>query len=300
MTTHQQNDETKQAMTKTRSRVSKSLIYISAFLLVTGLSVWWLYERLTFPSVRSTTAVRGAEASVAVPEEPASEVPSDACAREIKSVVGGVFQIAPFALIEKGIAAGGSACGDQLCSVLQEVKSGGKTLDQFYTIASSQDPCLNALLKAAVSHFDELTASRRPHVVFYDAESNRMSGNQVNALIDFLNKSVNKSQDRLLLVGHANALGGETINHNLARQRAEELIEKIKIKFSPQLQADFVYFGHHPPRMSFEKADAFGIAPSAFRNISFPGNSDPDFSLRLNQSIVIVPYSASSINLELP
>lgn len=287
-------------MTKTRSRASKSLLYISIFLLVTGLSSWWLFESLTFPSVRSAAVIRGPEAQAVVPEEQAAQASSEACFRDIKSVIGGVFQLTPYALIEAGVAAGGSSCSDQLCKVLQEVKSGSKSLDQFYTMASSKDPCLNAVLKAAVNHFDELIAARRPHVVFYDLEVNRMSPEQVNALVDFLNKSVNKNQDRLLLIGHTNAIGGESFNQNLARQRTEELIEKVKVKFSPQLQTDYIFFGHHAPRMSFEKADAFGIAPSAFRNKRFPGNSDPDFSLRLNQSVVIVPYSATNQTLELP
>lgn len=300
MTIPLKNDETQYDMTRTRSRASKSLIYISVFLLVTGLSAWWLYASLSFPSVKTTAVAGRKEARTVVSEDNTVQAPSTSCLQEIKSVIGGVFQLTPYNLIQDGVSAGGSECGDQLCKVLKEVKSGGKTIDEFYTLANSKDPCLNAILKVAVGHFDELASTRRPYVVFYDTEAIRLSADQIDALLSFLTKSVNKTQDRLLLIGHANAAGGEPLNHNLARQRAEDLIEKVKIKFSPQLQADFVYFGHHPPRMSFEKADAYGIAPSAFRNIRFPGNNDPDFSLRLNQSIVIVPYSGNRINLELP
>jgi len=294
MTIHQPNKETIKSMPKTPNKVSKSLIYIPLFSAVLVLCNLWLHSSLSFVKVRVQVDPTAIAAVEAAPAEPAKVAANIGCEGELKTAVGGVFHITPMKVLISAVQAGGGNCADELCVALNELKSGTRSTDVFYSLAESTDPCLNAVLKGAVAHHATVLSNRPVHLVFFDDGDGTVSSSQLTALIGFLKQSVDKANDRLLLIGRSNPLGSELSNHNLARQRAEALIEKIKIKYCQSIQTDFVYFGYHPPRLSFEMVDALGISPMQFRNVRFPGSSDPDFSLRLNQSVVIVPYASTN------
>lgn len=288
-------------MTKARRKLSKSLIYIPLFVGATVMLNWWLYSELSFSKVRiaSTPMNEAPAGSVELATDEKQDGKSQACVAEIKSLVGGVFQIAPLSVMQNAVTKGGNTCGDQLCAEVNQLKDGRRSIDQFYALAESTDPCLNALLNTAIEQHASIMESRPVHIIFYNDGESRMSASQLTELLAFLQKSVNKSTDQLLLIGRSNPSGSEAANHDLSRLRAEELIEKIKIKFSPSIRTDFIYFGDHPPRITFEMADALGISPMKFRNLRFPGSVDPDFSLRLNQSVVILPYSKENSTIQL-
>lgn len=276
------------------------MIYIPIFTAVLVLCNLWLYSSLSFAKVDVPTEPAERTAVASEPTVPAPTATNQGCANELSTAVGGVFQMTPQKVVVSAVNAVGALCADEFCTAVNELKSGAKSLDAFYTLAASTDPCLNAVLKAAISHHSTVLAARKVHPVFFDDGDKSLSSSQITALLDFLQQSVDKNNDRLLLIGRSNPIGNELANHGLARQRAEALIEKIKIKYSQSIQTDFIYFGYHPPRLSFEMVDALGVSPMQFKNLRFPGSSDPDFSLRLNQSIVLVPYASNNDLIELP
>jgi len=56
------------------------------------------------------------------------------------------------------------------------------------------------------------------------------------------------------------------------------------------LKTKFVYFGADPPQLDQDIAEQYEIQEREYRKVSFGSGRDKDFSLRLNQSVLLVIY----------
>lgn len=274
------------------SPVSKSVIYIPVFLLITAGAVILLYSNLSFSTpktTRSSSPLAQSNPEVKTPQKTSNNGLA-ACIDESKKELGGLFKVTPAEIMTTSLTSLEEECKESTCTILNRVASKELSTDAFYTQAQTEDACLNLLLNGATKYHLDQIKSRPNFAFFYNPVQSRLDADQIKSMISFLNAEVNPRSDGLLIIGRSSNTSNSSEAKSLTRTRVENLLEQIKLKFSNTVETHYVYFGQNPPHFTFELADELKIPLSAYRNNDPRSKPDPDFFIRLNESILVIPY----------
>lgn len=275
-------------MSNTSEGLSKMWIYFPLWLIVTACSVWALYGFM-----QPKAAVVLPPPPVIEPE-PTETVPTDFkdCFLEQKNVLGGMFELIPVRKLVTVFENYDANCFEKMCTELQNIAAGKERAAHFYSRADGGDRCFAPVLRSTLAYhhlqLEELTLLP----LFYNSGQNkltRLQESRLDAFLSFLKK--NAEDYGILIIGRASKVGNADANKQLSRRRAESIIEFIENHRVSGLQTEFVYFGDAPPQLNLDLAARYDIQQKDYRNISYGGGGDSDFSLRLNQSVMLVIYS---------
>lgn len=273
-----------------RKKISKGWIYIPLYLVLLIGSVWFFYDSLSFSTPQKPNPV----AQPKVVDPGASKTASESiasCLEASRSKIGGSLKLFPTASLDQAMKSAKAECEGKLCETLKSVAEGKITSNDFFSLAKTEDPCAQKLVKSSTSYHLAQLKSRSVHGIFYQLGQHELLTSQLKEIKAFLSSSASAQNDGLLIIGRCGSVGASPENKDLALRRAEYLIEKIKINFSRTAITNYTFFGEEHIPLTFELADELQIPHSAFRNISLGSQNDPDFSIRLSQSILLVPYS---------
>ncbi len=94
----------------------------------------------------------------------------------------------------------------------------------------------------------------------------------------------------ILIVGRASKGGSDVDNQRLSYQRATNIKSLLDDILPGDYKSDHVYFGSKPPQLTLEDVEQFSIEKSAYRSIKVTGTLKSDYSLRINQSVMVLIY----------
>jgi hypothetical protein len=98
------------------------------------------------------------------------------------------------------------------------------------------------------------------------------------------------SEKGILILGRASKGGSDVDNQRLSYDRAASIERLLGDILRNDFKSDHIYFGSKPPQLTVEDAELFSIERSAYRSVKVSGSSKSDYSLRLNQSVMVVVY----------
>ncbi len=267
-------------------RFSKAWIYVPAYILFLGLAIWALYRYLnTFPKAEETPMV--------VEPKPEEEIPNSflSCFEKSGELLGGIFRITPMTRLFNDFKKLDSKCYDAICSELKSIENGISSPKEFFRIASGKDQCFFPILNTSMKYHNDMVEKYPSDAFFYNSGQYRLSGDQRQKMDYFLNLYINNAKDyKLLIIGRASKVGEDDANLALSKKRSDQIIEFIENHEIEELGYDFIYFGSNPPQLNLQVSERFGLRKADYSKISYGRGEDPDFSLRLNQSVLFVMY----------
>lgn len=276
-------------MSAPSEKMSKAWIYIPLYVVLVVLSCWLFFSFLTKDSLppRETT-----------PSEPvsASIVPEDflACFEAGRKALGGTFALIPTEEFVATFEQMNKRCYDKICKTLNAIGAGDNSANMFYQKADKGDECFEPLYNKSLAYHTYQLENLPLLGLFYDSGQYQLNEKQQARLDGFIS-SYRRSTDQygLLIIGRASKKGNKRQNKKLSERRGNAIIAYIEARAMQEMNMHFAYFGSDPPQLNQDIAEQCGIRITDYQNISFGGGDDADFSLRLNQSVLLVIYPKS-------
>jgi len=271
-------------------RISKAWIYIPLYVLFVVVTCWGLFHWWTADQHPKE------EAPIPTVESPASKVSSDflTCFEEGRKALGGTFALIPTDELIVTFEQMNTACLDKICNTLNAIASGDNSSQIFYGRANKGDQCFEPIYNKSLAYHNRQLRDLSPLSLFYDSGEFGLDKNQQNQLEGFIRGYKQLTDDYgLLIIGRASNKGDKRRNRILSERRGKTLMDFIRQKNIEDLDMYFTYFGADPPQLDQKLAAQYEIPEQAYRDITFGAGSDPDFNLRLNQSVLLVFYPRS-------
>ena len=207
------------------------------------------------------------------------------CFRESCEIRSGIFQIWPDVEILKTLKTLDDDCLENLCLLCQDSERFAKQN------AFEENDCISEIFRAAKDyHFKQL--SRLPKLtLFYnsgEAELTEWQREDLDAFFKGFRGLMNEKG--ILILGRASKGGSDVSNQRLSQERATNIKLLLDDLLRGNFKSNYIYFGSKPPQLTVEDAKLFAIEKSAYRSVDVSGSIQPDFSLRLNQSVMVVIY----------
>lgn len=208
-----------------------------------------------------------------------------ACFKENCELRSPIFQLWPDEEIIKAIKSQDGICADVICGLCEESERFSK--DEPFT----EDDCLSSLFKTARKyHFTQL-ANLPKKVLFFDSGESQLSEDQSYDLKAFLSSYKGlKDKKGVLIIGRASKGGSEVDNKNLSHQRSSNIQIMLGTLLGQDFKRDYVYFGDKPPQLTVDDANALDVESRSYRDVKVTGATKLDYSIRLNQSVIVVVY----------
>lgn len=278
-------------MNDSAGNFNKLWIYLPLFLIILSAVIWGFYRFLNPPPVNTFPPPKEV-----LPKEPRKEtlLPADfvSCFEKNKKRLGGVFRLTPTEALTSTFEKLDGPCYKKLCNTLTKVANGKMKAQTFYDRANSGDFCFGPVLKATLEYHHQQLSELPLLALFYNSGQSQLAIAQKNQLDGFFKKyKQNTRKYGLLIIGRASNVGSQAGNQKLSKSRAEKIVDFVEKHSIKSLKSEFVYFGSEPPQLDRRSADAYRIDEKYYKNISFGSGRDADFSLRLNQSVLLIMYS---------
>lgn len=266
-----------------QERFSKAWIYIPLYLILVAVTVWLLYNWINAPKPVEKVPI--------VQEEPGISDTFKGCFLKNRSELAGTIQLLPWDYFSASFELEDTNCLSQICDILKEIEKGKTSRTEFYELAEEDNFCFQNLLKKSIIYHNQQLENLSLFALFYASGQSDLTTSQKNYLNVFL-RAYRKNLDQfgLLIIGRASKIGSIDKNKQLSKERSENIEAFIRQQYKNQLQTDFVYFGAEPPQLDVALAERYGIEKSDYQAIKYNPKRDPDFSIRLNQSVLLVIY----------
>lgn len=196
-----------------------------------------------------------------------------------------VFQLWPDEEIIKSIKAQDGNCAEAICGLCQETERFSKNQP------FAEDDCLSSLFEAArIYHFTQLQNLPKM-LLFFDSGESELNDQQSSDLNAFLRSYKGlKTKKGVLIIGRASRGGSNVSNERLSFERSSNIQIMLGKLLGEDFKRDYFYFGDKPPQLTVDDANALDIEPKSYRHVKVSGSTQPDYSLRLNQSVIVVVY----------
>lgn len=196
-----------------------------------------------------------------------------------------VFKLWPEAAIVKTLKVQDGLCADAICGLCEE--SERFVRDQPF----AGDDCLSRLFDSARKHHFEQLKNLPKMPLFFNSGEVELSEKQSSDLKAFLNSYRGlKHKKGVLIIGRASKGGSNAANEELSYNRSSNIQIMLGELLGRDFKRDYVYFGAKPPQLTVADATALDINPESYRSVKVTGTPRPDYSLRLNQSVIVVVY----------
>lgn len=272
-------------MNNSSNGFNRMWIYAPLYFLFTGLCVWALYTYLNVvPKVVEPVVTP-------MPIKETIDTKFRTCFTRYKNALGGLFELIPTRELGATFAEIDNSCFEEICNELKYVKNGKYTSAHFYNLVKKGNSCFEPVLSATLSYHHQQLEELPLLSLFFNSGQSELSSSQKNQLDAFLRYLKKDAEDYgLLIIGRASKVGHSDINKKLSRKRAEQIIFFTDNHYIKNLKTQFVYFGADPPQLNIDLAKRYGIRSNDYENVSYGSGRDRDYSLRLNQSALLVIY----------
>ena len=272
-------------MSAPSEKISKAWIYIPLYVVFVGLVCGGLYFFMTSANKPSVPKE--------MPATSASTVPADflQCFEQGRKALGGTFAIIPTEEFMPTFEQMDKSCYNKICNTLNAIAAGDNSVGMFYLKVDKGDACFEPLYNKSLAYHIKQLKSLPLLALFYDSGQYRLDDRQQARLDGFISL-YKRSADKygLLIIGRASKKGNVKSNKSLSERRGKAIIDYIEQKATEELTMHFAYFGADPPQLNQDIAEQCGIQEDEYRNISYGGGKDADYSLRLNQSVLLLIY----------
>ena len=264
---------------------SKIWIYLPLYLIGLVTSIWLLYSYLNNTPLPEQKIIAATQHKSTISEA------FLACYDHGKKVMGGSFGLMPTIKMMPDFEALDEACLDRICQEFKAVENGYASRKEFYAMAARKDPCYLPILNAVLLYHNQILKDQPLLAFFYDSGQYNLSSFQQKKLKNFLEgEAFDSDEYGLLIIGRASKVGEDYTNKKLSRKRAEKIIDFMFDSKINDLESEYVYFGSDPPQLNKTTADKLKIEEKDYEKIRYGNGRDADFSLRLNQSVLLVLY----------
>ena len=264
-------------------RIPKKVIYWPLYVMAVAALAYLLHWYLNIPDKPA-------------PEPVAVRTPIDDfidCFERYKRSVGGVVhltrgeELRPF--LDKGAS---EECMDRMCRMMRGVENRQFNSVEFYSSLKRGNRCQRRMLDYITSLHHEKVVILPNEALFYHSGEYGMTNRQKDRLSVFIRNNAELFDNfGIVLIARASRVGEDAPNRRLSQQRAQDIQSFLKDEFIIAPQIDYEYFGADPPQLDLDLADRYGLTKSQYRHIRYGPGSDTDYSLRLNQSVIVVLYA---------
>ena len=277
-------------MSASPNKISKAWIYIPTYIIFLVFSCFTMFTLLSSDEPAKDVEIKP-------PVEQLSSIISEEfliCFEEGRRALGGTFALIPTKEFVATFEQMNTACFDKICAAMNAIATGDNSSQVFYRKASNGDQCFEPLYNKSLAYHNRQLEDLSLLSLFYNSGQFTLSEKQKYRLDGFVS-GYKQSTDNygLLIIGRASNKGDKRKNKDLSERRGNAIIDFIKRKNIKGLEMYFAYFGADPPQLDQDIAELYDIQEEEYHNILYGGGKDPDFSLRLNQSVLLVFYPRS-------
>jgi len=200
--------------------------------------------------------------------------------------LSGVFELWPDAEIKTALDELNENCIEDICETCENEAAAVNS------IAELQDSrCMDELFEKANEFHIEKLKQLPKSVFFYNSGVKALSSEQSFGLRMLLKAYQGlKNNYGVVVIGRASNIGNPESNATISKLRAKGIEDEIRSVMGNDFNTKYVYFGSKAPQLTKEVADLIGLAEEDYENIRISGSAKDDFSLRLNQSVLVVLY----------
>jgi outer membrane protein OmpA-like peptidoglycan-associated protein len=265
--------------------ISKKYIYIPTYFIFVALCCFGLYYLLTRPNIKAEQK----KIPVITPVIEKAEPAITSCFKNNQKQMDGLMSIVPVSALNDVLSAFSDECSQEVCTQFERLGRKELTYERMIQNMKNGD-CLDRIYRQAIDYHNDVLSKESVIGMFFDEGSSQLSMKQKSKLKIILNTyRVRASDYNLLVIGRASASGNPESNKALSLQRVKAITNYSDALMDGEMQTDYVYFGSELPRLNLNLAELYHIDREDYEEAK-TSQSDKDFTIRLNQSVLVVIY----------